>query len=215
MASDSLSDAPAALIRTMEGHIAFWSPAMEQRYGFAAEEAVGQISHQLLDTTSWQALDEIEAVLLNQDIWDGGLIHHRADGQPVMAANHWHLHRETGGRGALVTELHTDIVPGGTLLGFQLADILTTMAQELSEPLTAISGYISGRAEVTPTGLAGPDLRPRSGLNRSCHSLARANEILGRLRALGENLRDPRLRQLQVGLTANIVKLSASCRSLT
>ena len=178
---------------------------MERRYGFTAERAVGCISHQLLGTTSWQALDEIEAVLLNQDIWDGGLIHHRADGQPVMAANHWHVHRGTGGRDALVTELHTDIVPGGTLLGFQLADIVTTMAQELSEPLTALSGYISGaQRSLQP---AWPDhLRPRHALTKAVTQLARASEVLGRLRALGENLRDPRLRQLQVSLTANIAR---------
>ena len=205
MASDSLSDAPAALIRTMEGHIAFWSPAMEQRYGFAAEEAVGQVSHQLLRTTSWQELDEIEAVLLDQKTWNGGLVHYRADGQPVVAANQWHLHHETSSRGAFVTELHADIVPGGTLLGFQLVDVLTTMAHELSQPLTAISSYISGaQRSLQP---AWPD-RPRldRGLTEAATQLARTKEILGRLRALGENLRDPRLRQLQAGLTANIVQ---------
>ena len=37
--SDVLSDSPAALIRGMEGLIAYWSSAMEDRYGFAAEQA--------------------------------------------------------------------------------------------------------------------------------------------------------------------------------
>ena len=46
---DVLDDSPAALIRGMDGLIAFWSPVMEQRYGFATEEAVGQVSHRLLD----------------------------------------------------------------------------------------------------------------------------------------------------------------------
>ena len=43
-------NAPAMLIRTMQGHVTHWSPAMEQRYGFTANEAVGQIAHQLLGT---------------------------------------------------------------------------------------------------------------------------------------------------------------------
>ena len=108
--SDVLSDSPAALIRGMDGLIAFWSPAMEHRYGFAAEEAVGQVSHQLLRTSSWQEIGEIEAVLVDRNVWHGGLIHRRADGQPVMAANHWHLHRRTNDQEMLVTELHSDIV---------------------------------------------------------------------------------------------------------
>ena len=153
MASDGLSDEPATLIRTMEGHIAFWSPAMEQRYGFAPEEAVGQVSHQLLRTSSWQEIGEIQAVLVDRNVWDGGLIHRRADGQPVMAANHWHLHRRTNDQEMLVTELHSDIVVAGTDAGHQLADVMTTMAQELSQPLTALGSYISGVRRGLRTGL--------------------------------------------------------------
>ena len=203
--SDVLSDPPAALIRGMDGLIAYWSSAMEDRYGFTAEEAVGQVSHQLLRTSSWQDIGEIEAVLVDRNIWHGGLIHRRADGQPVMAGNQWYLHRQTNDQGMLVTELHSDIVATGTDASRQLADIMTTIAQELSQPLTALGTYISGvRRGLQP---AWPDkVRVDQGMTETVAQLARTSEALNRLRSLGENLRDPRLRDSHARLTAAFIQ---------
>ena len=199
--SDVLNDSPAALIRGMDGLIAFWSPVMEQRYGFAAEEAVGQVSHRLLRTSSWQDIGEIEAVLIDRNVWHGGLIHHRADGQPVMSANHWHLHRQTNDQGMLVTELHSDIVATDTDAGHQLADVMTTIAQDLSQPLTALGSYISGmRRGFEPAW--SDKLRLEQGMTEAAAQLARTSEALNRLRSLGENLRDPRLRGPHARMTA-------------
>ena len=105
---------------------------------------VGRVSHQLLRTSSWQDIGEIEAALVDRNVWHGGLIHRRADGQPMMVANHSHLHRRTNDQEMLVTEPHSDIVAAGTDAGHQLADVMTTIAQELSQPLTALGSYISG-----------------------------------------------------------------------
>ena len=181
-------DLPAALIRQMDGRIAFWSPAMEERYGFAACEAIGRASHQLLRTTSWQALDEIETVLVDRNEWFGGLIHRRADGRPVMAANHWYFLAETGVREALVTELHSDIVPVGSVAGAQLADVMATVAHELSQPLTAIGSYISGTQRTFKTGW--PD-RIRSGqaMTQATAQVTRTRETLRIIRGLGNDLR--------------------------
>lgn len=190
-ASDVPTLMPAALVRTPEGHIAFWSPAMEQRYGFAAEEAVGQEAHRLLQTKSWQALHEIEATLEARHSWIGGLIHQRADKRPVMAAHHWQLHR--AGSEVFVTELHSDIVAVDTPQAAQLADVIATIAQELSQPLAALSGYIGGvqRAFARPW----PDRSYLGhGMEEAAKQIVRASELLQRVRAMGENLRSSRLR---------------------
>ncbi len=203
--SDGPANAPGTLIREMDGQIAFWSPAMEERYGYSAEEAVGQISHQLLRTTSWQALTEIEAALADCNSWDGGLIHHRADGRPVMTATHWHLHRAAGDRGALVTELHAGIASASAQEGGELADVMTTLAHELSQPLTAIGGYVVGARRSLRKGW--PD-RARLGqaMDEVIAQIARAGESLRQLRALGEDLRGARevaqLRRSYVRLAA-------------
>ena len=199
--SDVLSDSPAALIWRMDGLIAYWSSAMEDRYGFTAEQAVGRVSHQLLRTSSWQDIGEIEAVLTDRNVWQGGLIHRRADGRPMIVANHWHLHGRTDDQEMLVTELHSDIVVAGTEAGHQLADVMTTIAQELSQPLTALGSYISGvRRGLEPAW--SDKLRLEQGISEAAAQLARTSEALNRLRALGENLRDPRLRGPHARMTA-------------
>ncbi len=100
---------PSTLIRTPEGHITYWSPEMEQRYGYTANEALGQSSHELLRPHHWQSLGEIEAILADRSEWHGGTILHRADGQPIMVGNYWRLHADPAGTATFVTEVHTDI----------------------------------------------------------------------------------------------------------
>lgn len=200
--AERFSNAPATLIRAKDGRITFWSAAMEQRYGFHAEQAVGCIAHRLLKTTSWQALDRIELELVERQTWSGGLIHCRANGHPVMTANHWYLHNEIDGQEPLVTELHADILPSGTPANDQLADIMTTLAHELSQPLTAIGNYVTAtKLAMQPAWI--DKIRINEGLSESAIQVGRANELLRRLQALGNDLRDKsdKLRRAQERLT--------------
>ncbi len=179
---------PGALIRTREGHITFWSREMEQRYGFASEEAVGQVAHHLLRTVSWQALTEIEAELAHQSTWRGGLIHRRADGKPVMTGNYWYLHTDAHDPAALVTEVHYDIVPAGTPACGDLADILATIAHELSQPLTAIDAYMSAARRTLER--AWPErTQARQAIDQAIGQLGRAKAALGQMRALSASLK--------------------------
>jgi len=183
---------------------------MQQRYGFAPHDAIGQVSCDLLRTRSWRALHEIESALAEESAWSGGLIHHRADGRPVISANYWHLHGDPHNQDSLVTELHCDIVPSGKPAG-QLADIIAALAQEMSEPLTAIGNYVAGaQRDLQP---AWPN-RQRAGeaLAKAAAQLARATAVLGRMRAIGHSLSDPRLTRLHEKLTANFVRSEGAAK---
>ena len=183
------SDALATLTRRLDGRITFWSPAMEIRYGFTREQALGRVAHELLRTTFWHPLHEIEAALVEQHSWTGGLIHRHADGKPLIVATRWHIHSDVDGRGAHVTELHSDIVPGGTVAGRQLADVFASMAHELSQPLMAIGSYVT--ASQLDLQRSWPD-RTKLGeaMTRVSTELARTAKILRLLRDLSEGLRD-------------------------
>ena len=208
-APEAWADGPGALIRTWDGHITFWSREMEHRYGFAPQDAVGQIAHKLLRTSSCQTLTEIEAQLTDRKIWRGGLIHYRSDGQPVIVASHWHLHNEAEGHETFVTELHSDIVPSGEPAASDLADILATMAHELSEPLTAIGNYMSAAQRALHPSW--PDkVRAGQAVEAAIGQLARARETLAQVRALGAGLRDPRQRELHANLTATMERTERS-----
>jgi hypothetical protein len=81
------------------------------------------------------------------------LIVHRADDQPMIVANHWLLQHGADGLEALVTEVHSDIVTPGTPGANELADVVATIAQELSQPLTAVGGFVAGaQRAATPRG---------------------------------------------------------------
>ena len=212
MQSGTYSQAAGALIRTREGRITFWSPEMEQRYGFVAEEALGRMSHELLRPSHWQSVSEIEAILAERSEWSGGLIAHRIDGQPVMVANYWHLHAGTDDEGsALVTEVHTDIVDPGTPASRELADVVTTIAQELSQPLAAISGFVGGAQRSVQRAWPDRGMLDR-GLADATTQIACAGEMLSRVRALGEALRQPRSRDLHARLTAAITRSARAAR---
>ena len=144
------STSPDLLMRTMEGRLTFWPAGMEQRYGFTSEQALGHVSHQLLKTIYPQALNEIEATLLRQSNWSGGLIHRHADGRAVMVVGHWYLHRNAEGSDAVISEVHSDAV------GQQLGDLIAVLAHELSQPLAAITSYIDGAQRILDR--AWPDL---------------------------------------------------------
>lgn len=146
------ADAPDALIRTMDGRVTFWSPGMRKRYGFTSGEALGRVSHELLRTGFPHTLKTIEAVLVDRGSWSGALIHHRADGTAVMATNRWHVHRDLNGQAAVITEVHSDMVPMGTAACGELADLLTVLAHELSEPLTVINSYLDSARRLSEPG---------------------------------------------------------------
>jgi hypothetical protein len=174
---------------------------MERRYGYGSEEAVGKVAHKLLQTNSWQTLDEIEAILVKRSVWRGGLMHYRADGKAVIASNHWHLHDQPQGRTPLVTELHSDIVPAGTPTSGDLADILAAMTRQLSEPLTAASAYVSAaQRDLQPSW---PDrMRASQAMDRAARQLARARETLSRIRVLGAGLKECRQAEVYSSVTA-------------
>ena len=136
--------APALMIRTLQGHVTMWSPAMEQRYGFTSDEALGKVAHELLRTIIWRPQHEIDAMLAERKSWSGGFIHRHSDGGLVMTAHHWHLHDAVDQGAQLVSELHSDISVRDEHRAAALADIIGGIGHGLSQPLTAVAIYIDG-----------------------------------------------------------------------
>jgi hypothetical protein len=199
---------PGVLIRSPNGRIAFWSPEMEQRYGFPADEANGTLSHELLRATSWQTRHEIDATLMEQRTWAGGLILHRSDGRPVIAANHWHLLDDPNGAVPFVTELHSDIVPTGGADRIGFADAMATMAQELSQPMAALSAYLNGMQKMLRRPWPN-NAQLQSATEAALKEVGRGSDILKKIRAIGEQLRTPRSRDLHARLTVAAQRTSA------
>lgn len=183
-----MNSAPAMLIRTLHGHITMWSPAMGERYGFTPGEAMGKLAHQLLRTLFWKSQHEIEAVLVERKSWNGGFIHRHADGRALLTAHRWLLHDSADGNEPMVSELHSDISVADECSASVLADIIGSVGHELSQPLTAISNYISGanRALQSPSSRKAGSNQP---LTNAAEQLARIREGMMLFRELSEMLR--------------------------
>jgi two-component system, cell cycle sensor histidine kinase and response regulator CckA len=101
-------DTAQAIVRELDGRIIYWSNGSTRLYGWTAEEAVGRVSHELLQTIFPAQLSEIQAVLLSQGRWEGELVHAAKDGRRVYVASQWFLRRDERGAQS-ITEVSTDI----------------------------------------------------------------------------------------------------------
>src|SRR5207245_8734576 len=61
------------IIRDMISTILFWNRGAEQTYGWSKAEALGKVSHALLETEFSKPLEQIETELLRDGCWEGEL----------------------------------------------------------------------------------------------------------------------------------------------
>ncbi len=97
------------MVRAMDGSIFFWNTAAEQQYGWSKKEAVGNVSHTLLDTVFPCPLDEINEQLVTKGFWEGELIHRLSDGRRVKVFSKWVLEQPKSEAVASVVEINDPI----------------------------------------------------------------------------------------------------------
>ncbi len=102
-------DLAPVLIRDLSGRIIFWNAGSEQMYGWKAEEALVQTTESLLKTEYPRPLEEIKARLFAHGHWEGELVHTRRDGERLVIASHWVLHRDEQGKPKAILEVNNDV----------------------------------------------------------------------------------------------------------
>jgi PAS domain S-box-containing protein len=99
----------SVFVRDMRDVITYWNRGAEALYGWTREEAVGTVSHQLMQTIFPAPLEKINAELLRTGRWEGELIHTKRDGTRVVVASRWALQRDEHGNPVAILETNNDI----------------------------------------------------------------------------------------------------------
>ena len=129
----------------MERGIAQWNRGCEQLYGYAASEALGRTSYQLLNTMFPLPFAEIRAVLEATGEWTGEVHHRTKTGQDLLVETRWGLLKANGRH--LVLETNRDITQRRrfeeTILkkNKDLETLLHVTSHDLKEPLRAIESF--------------------------------------------------------------------------
>jgi PAS domain S-box-containing protein len=96
-------------VRNMNDVITYWNRGAEELYGWKRGEAVGKITHQLLQTIFPMPLEAITAELLRTGRWEGELVHTKKDGAQTIVASRWSVQRDARGHPVVILETNNDI----------------------------------------------------------------------------------------------------------
>ena len=98
----------AIILTDMSGKIIFWSDGAEETYGFSREEAIGNITHSLLQTKSQVPIEEIMGIIERDGHWEGELSHVCKKGREVTVHSRWALRQNEDGAREIM-EVNRDI----------------------------------------------------------------------------------------------------------
>jgi PAS domain S-box-containing protein len=123
-----------------DAQISFWNRGAERMYGWTGEEALGRVSHQLLQTEFPLSREEIERTVAQDGSWEGELIHVARDGDRIAVASRWALQRDEHGEPAAILEINSDISERKALERME-REFIAMVSHELRNPLTPLKVF--------------------------------------------------------------------------
>jgi PAS domain S-box-containing protein len=99
----------SVLVRDLEGAITYWNRGGEELYGWPKEEAIGKVTHLLLQTIFPAPLERITEELFRSGRWEGELLRTRRDGTQVTVASRWSVQLGDEGQPIGTLETNNDI----------------------------------------------------------------------------------------------------------
>ena len=138
-------------VRDMNDVITYWNQGAAELYGWQSDQAIGKVSHQLMQTIFPAPLEEINAELLRTGRWEGELVHTKADGAKVVVASRWSLQRDDRRRPVAILETNNDI----------------TDRKRAEEALRRSEAYLTEAQRLSHTGSWAFDVANRRGIHSS------------------------------------------------
>jgi two-component system sensor kinase FixL len=187
-------------VRDMHDVITYWNRAAEESYGWPRAQALGQISHRLLQTQFPVTRDDATEQLLRTGRWEGELVHTRRDGTEMTVESRWSLQRDEQGGPIAILETNTDITErkqaheklakaqaelAHVTRVATLGELAASIAHEVNQPLAGI--VTNGEACLRWLGRDVPQLdEVGNAVQRMISDGRRASEVVRGLRALSK-----------------------------
>jgi PAS domain S-box-containing protein len=214
----------AITVRDREDRVTSWNRGTEETYGWPAAEALGRVTHDLLQTSFPIARQTIEAFMRDHGKWEGELSHVRRDGTTVIVASRWSLQPDESGAPVATMEINRDItdrkqaeealrsaqsdlahVTRMTTIG----EITTSFAHEVNQPLAAIANNTNACLTLLPDGDPALD-EVRAALGDILSDANRASAIIERVRVLATKAPSEKMLLRLHDLVNDVVALAAN-----
>jgi len=142
----------AIIVRDLESKILFWNHGAEERYGWTKAEALGKVTHSLLETQFPVSFDAYMGILIKEGRWRGELLHTTKDGRQITVASRQALQKDTLGNPIAILEINLDVTEARRteqqLRQAQKMEALGTLAGGIAHDFNNILAAIIGFTEL-------------------------------------------------------------------
>jgi PAS domain S-box-containing protein len=127
----------AIFVHDMSGTARYWNRGAEELYGWPAEQAVGRVIQELLQTIFQVPLEQIEQEVIGAGRWDGELVQTKKDGSQVVVASRWSLQRDESGAPVAILVINNDITKRK-----RAEEVARRSEKELRDVVNAIPAFV-------------------------------------------------------------------------
>jgi len=131
-------------VRDRNGRITYWNNGATRCYGWSRTQALGKVSHVLLQTQFPEPLERILEIIRRTGHWEGEVVHTCRDGRPITMNSRWAIQHEVEDDGFSILEINQDITERKRLEQERAEEtrrkdeFLAFLGHELRNPLAAI-----------------------------------------------------------------------------